>query len=61
VPVYEWLFDRLGDMTKHVLSDFCKETDYFDRREVMRLIEDKRDPRVWYLLNFAMWWKATVA
>jgi len=61
VPVYEWLFDRLGDMTKQVLSDFCKETDYFDRREVMRLIEDKRDPRAWYLLNFAMWWKASVA
>jgi asparagine synthase (glutamine-hydrolysing) len=56
VPVYEWFFDRLGEYSKHHLDLFCKRTDYFDRCEVDRLIESKRGPEVWYLLNFALWW-----
>jgi asparagine synthase (glutamine-hydrolysing) len=55
VPVYEWLFDRLGDETRQVLHSFCEETNFFDKSVVNRLIENK-SPQTWYLLNFALWW-----
>jgi len=61
VPVYEWFFDRLGEKTKHELNDFCDKTDFLDRAEVMRLIDQKAGSQVWYLLNFALWWKEFVA
>ena len=61
VPVYEWFFDRLGDESRRVLEDFCAETDFLDRDEVLRLVDERRGPEVWYLLNFALWWKEYVA
>jgi len=61
VPVYEWFFDRLGDKTKKELGEFCNQTDYLNGDEIMRLIEQGRGPQAWYLLNFAMWWKAYLA
>lgn len=57
VPVYEWFFDRLGDMTRKELNEFCDKTDFLDRAEVMRLIDQGQGPQVWYLFNFALWWK----
>ncbi len=57
VPVYEWLFDKLGDKIKHELSEFCDKTDFFDKKEVMRQVALKNGPKTWYLLNFALWWK----
>ena len=57
VPVYEWFLDRLGAQAKRELSDFCDQTDFLDKAEVMRYIAEKRGPQVWYLLNFALWWK----
>ncbi|MCB0162677.1 MAG: asparagine synthase (glutamine-hydrolyzing) [Anaerolineae bacterium] len=60
VPVYEWFFDRLGEQARQELNDFCDHTDFLDRAEVMRLIDRGRGPQVWYLLNFALWWKAYV-
>jgi asparagine synthase (glutamine-hydrolysing) len=61
VPVYEWFFDRLGDEARRELDSFTRETDFLDRTEVMRYIDEKRGPEVWYLLNFALWWKEYVA
>ena len=55
VPVFEWFLGRLGDEAHAVLDTFCRETDFFDRSEVDRLFTT-RDPRLWYLYNFAMWW-----
>ena len=57
VPVYEWFFDRLGNEIRKELDEFCSKTDYFDRDEVFRLIEEGKTAQVWYLLNFALWWK----
>jgi len=61
VPVYEWFFDRLGDTARRELEDFCAHTDFLDRDEVIRLVDERRGPEVWYLLNFALWWKEYVA
>ena len=61
VPVYEWLFDKLGDKARQELSDFCDKTDFLDRDEVMKYVDQNRGAQSWYLLNFAMWWKEYVA
>jgi len=61
VPVYEWFFDRLGDEARRELDAFTRETDFLDRDEVMRYLDEKRGPEVWYLLNLALWHKEFVA
>ncbi len=61
VPVYEWFFDKLGEQTRNELNVFCNETDFLDRSEVMRMIDQGNGPQVWYLLNFALWWKEYIA
>jgi len=61
VPVYEWFFDRLGDEARAELEAFCDRTDFLDRAEVTRYVDAKQGPEVWYLLNFALWWKEFVA
>lgn len=37
-PVHEWFFERLGERARQDLEDFCQETDFVDREEVMRLL-----------------------
>jgi asparagine synthase (glutamine-hydrolysing) len=60
VPVDEWFLDRLGERTRRELDAFCRETDLLDRSEVQRLLaRPKRD--AWYLLNLALWWRASFA
>ena len=61
VPVYEWFFDKLGDKTLKELSSFCDETDFLDKNAVMQRIENGDGVSVWYLLNFAMWWREYIA
>jgi len=56
VPVREWFADRLGELTRRELTRFCDETDFLDAREVGRLL-DAKDESVWFLLNFALWWR----
>jgi asparagine synthase (glutamine-hydrolysing) len=60
VPVYEWFSDRLGDFTRQELRSFCRETDFLDADEVMRVVGHDRK-RSWYLLNFALWWKQYIS
>jgi asparagine synthase (glutamine-hydrolysing) len=60
VPVYDWLFDRLGDEAQRELELFCDSTDLLDRGEVMRLI-DSRASEAWTLLNLALWHKEFIA
>ena len=54
-------FDRLGDYATFELDMFCKKTDFFNPNEVTRLVKEQRGPEVWYLLNFAQWWKEYIA
>jgi asparagine synthase (glutamine-hydrolysing) len=61
VPVYEWFFDKLGVQTRKELQNFCGQTDFLDPDEVMRLMNSGQGSQVWYLLNFAMWWKEYIA
>jgi asparagine synthase (glutamine-hydrolysing) len=57
VPVYEWFFERLGGRARAELDDFLGKTDFLDRGAVMALLDGGHGSQVWYLLNFAMWWK----
>ncbi|MCB0412121.1 MAG: asparagine synthase (glutamine-hydrolyzing), partial [Bdellovibrionales bacterium] len=56
VPVYEWLFDRLGkDIEKELLA-FCKETDFFDETTIRRYLKEP-GAQLWYLYNFVLWYR----
>jgi len=61
VPVQDWFFDRLGDFARQELESFCKETDYLDIQQVRLLFGQHQSLNIWYLLNFAMWWKEFIA
>lgn len=60
VPIHEWLLDKLGDEIRKELKEFCQSTDFFDSAEVFRLIEERKAAQVWYLFNFALWWKTYI-
>ena len=61
VPVYDWLYGRLGDTIRQEVTNFTAQTDYFDPAEVNRLLDQGNDPNTWYLLNLALWWKEYIA
>ena len=61
MPVREWLLEQLGDTTRKEVLDVCRETDLFDEKVVLSLIDSKKGVRPWYLLNFALWWKQNIA
>jgi asparagine synthase (glutamine-hydrolysing) len=61
VPVFEWLFDKLGNRARQVLEKFCDQTDFLDKREVMRLVDTGNSAQIWCLLNFAMWWNEYIS
>ena len=42
------------------LESFCAQTDFLDRDEVMRYIDEGHAPQIWYLFNFALWWKTYI-
>lgn len=57
VPVFEWIKDKLGQEARAELKSFCEQTDFLDYGAVSRLIDSGQGPQIWYLLNFALWWK----
>lgn len=61
VPIYEWFLDKLGEQARKDLGDFCDQTEVLNRAKVMHLIDQRRSKHVWYLLNFALWWRAYIA
>ncbi|MCX6121340.1 MAG: asparagine synthase (glutamine-hydrolyzing) [Ignavibacteriales bacterium] len=57
VPIYEWMSQQLGEKAKKELTEFCDQTDFLDKAEVMQLLEHGKETEIWCLLNFALWWK----
>jgi asparagine synthase (glutamine-hydrolysing) len=57
VPIYEWFLEDLGDEIRKELNEFCKKTDFLDAAEVQRLLASGKAAQIWYLFNFALWWK----
>jgi asparagine synthase (glutamine-hydrolysing) len=60
VPITEWFLGALGAQIRETLISFASETDYLDRREVVRLCEVRNDSRLWYLYNLAAWWNTYI-
>lgn len=56
MPIYEWLFDKLGEKAKMELLNFCDETDFLDKAEVENLFKRGDGTLIWVLLNFSLWW-----
>jgi asparagine synthase (glutamine-hydrolysing) len=56
-PVYEWGLDRLGACMRNELERFCAEADFLHWDGVSGLFARKDSVRLWYLYNFALWWK----
>jgi asparagine synthase (glutamine-hydrolysing) len=61
VPINEWFFDRLGATMREELDSFCRQVDFLDRSEVMRVMDAPDARKGWYLFNFALWWQEFVA
>lgn len=57
VPIHEWFLGELGQRARRELKDLTSETDFFDPSEIDRLFKNRRSSQIWYLLNFALWWK----
>lgn len=59
VPVYEWLFDKLGEDIKKELRDFTARTDFFDSKTIEEYLKTPGS-QLWYLYNFALWHKTYI-
>ena len=57
VPVQDWFLDGYGDFVKNEILKFCDETDFFNKSEIIKLINNGRGFQIWYILNFVLWWK----
>jgi asparagine synthase (glutamine-hydrolysing) len=57
VPIEDWMSDKLGAKAKVALREFCAETDFLDLEGVENVLKNGSANQVWYLLNFALWWK----
>jgi len=57
VPINDWFLSQFGEFARRELSEFCDKTDFLDQPAVMKLIRSGQGRYVWFLLNFALWWK----
>lgn len=57
VPIYEWLFDKLGDEVREAFQYFNREMDFFDKEALNRLLVENDRKKIWCLFNFVLWWK----
>ncbi|WP_413570365.1 asparagine synthase (glutamine-hydrolyzing) [Bdellovibrio sp. HCB117] len=60
VPVYEWLFDKLGDEIRTELRSFARRTDFFEPDVIEEHISKSSGAQLWYLYNFALWHKTYI-
>ena len=58
LPLKDWFADGLGINEGEIIMNFVRDTDYFDEKEVEKIIKKRKsDTRIWFLLNLAIWWK----
>lgn len=59
-PVFEWFFEDLGAFAKDEINSFTKQTEIIDPKMMQHYFDSKQGVKVWYILNFVMWWKEFV-
>ena len=58
LPLQDWFIEGLEINEKETIMEFVKQTDYFDEREMEKVLSRKKgETRIWFLLNLALWWK----
>ena len=61
IPLREWFQRALRQDAAATLRTFCRDTDFFDGKEIECMLERGQDNFVWYALNFAAWWRRWIA
>jgi len=62
LPMHDWFMAELGAYARRTLSEVCAETELFNPRSVTALLADRTQTRnAWLVLNFALWWKESIA
>jgi asparagine synthase (glutamine-hydrolysing) len=56
VPITEWFLERLGKFTEQKLLDFTKRTDFLDKQYIEEMLAGRNMAKLWYILNFALWY-----
>jgi asparagine synthase (glutamine-hydrolysing) len=59
-PMQEWFDERLGQLARNELREFCNETDLLDWQAIEKLLDSEKRERIWPLLNVAQWWKSYI-
>ena len=57
MPIHEWFLGGYGDVARKELISFCDETDFFDKNEILKLLNKGNGRQIWFILNFVLWWK----
>jgi len=57
VPIFEWFLENLGNFAQQKILDFMDRTDFFDDKEIHLLLESKNANKIWYILNFVLWYE----
>jgi asparagine synthase (glutamine-hydrolysing) len=60
VPIYEWFFERLGVFAREKVVSFADRTDFFDKKYLKVLFKSNNAQKIWYVLNFALWYEAWI-
>jgi len=60
VPIYEWFFERLGVFAREKIISFTNRTDFFDKKYLQVLFKSNNAKKIWYVLNFALWYEAWI-
>ena len=55
LPIYEWFFDKLGNMAREKISQFSRRTDFFSESYIKTLLSTRDFNKLWYILNFVLW------
>jgi len=56
IPIYEWFFEELGDVAFTEIKKFCDRTDFFNYEEIKKIFARNEAQKIWYILNFVLWW-----
>jgi Asparagine synthase (glutamine-hydrolyzing) len=60
VPISEWLLEKLGEQFEKDLTEFCRETDFFDYDYILNLKNENRSSLLFNIYNFILWWKTFI-
>jgi asparagine synthase (glutamine-hydrolysing) len=60
VPIYDWFLQNLGDFAQQKILDFTERTNYFDKIEIQFLLNERNANKIWYILNFVIWYECWI-